>query len=275
MDKTYCGKSCELCAQREQLDCPGCRSQTQHCEIARCCLGKGHQTCETCEFRRNCRKLLRKEKVPAHRLMERARAAQKEEELARRAPIMAKWLWLLLWINVPSLIFSLLGEIESLVWLDAAGNFLCSLLCCWMLLQMKSVHVGYGDAALYTAIGVVAKLIAGFIPNSGLSLLLLTPAAAVSLRGAYIEYQTHGDVVGEVDAALGEQWRKLWKWQIIAVGSMLGGVVVMLLSPLLGALVVFAAALAAAAVIIMTMINLYKSAQVFRKIANQQKETEL
>lgn len=272
MEKTYCGKSCELCAQRQQLDCRGCLSQTQHCEIARCCLGKGHQTCQTCEFRRSCRKLERKEKVPTHRLMALERAAQKEAETARRAPIMAKWLWLLLWINVPSLIFSLLGEIESLAWLDAVGGAICALLCCWMLLQMKPVHVGYRDAALYTAIGVVAKLIAGFIPNSGLSLLLLAPAAVVSLRGAYIEYETHGDVVGEVDAALGERWRKLWKWQIIAVGGMLGGVVFMLLAPMLGALVVLAAALAAAAVTIMIMVNLYKSAQMFRNIANQQKE---
>ena len=84
--------------------------------------------------------------------------------------------------------------------------------------------------------------------------------------GSYTEYQTHGDEVGAVDAALGERWRKLWKWQIIAIGGMVGSVIVMLIVPLLGALVMIAGAIASVVVSIMTIVNLYKSAQLFRKM---------
>ena len=272
MDRNYCGKSCDLCDHREALGCGGCRSRTQHCEIARCCLGKGHDACESCEFKRNCYKLLRREKIPADRLMELDRAAQKEAELARNAPLMAKWLWLMLWMNVPALLIGLPGELGDMTVFSEVGGAVCGLIVCWMLLQLKPVCGNYRKAALCTTAAVVLNLAASFI-TGGWQLLVLLPAAVVSLVGSYTEYHTHGDVVGAVDAALGERWRNLWKWQVISIGCMLGGVVFMLIAPVLGALVVLAGSLAAAVVSIMTIVNLYKSAQAFRKLVNQQKET--
>lgn len=266
MDRNCCGKSCELCEHREALGCGGCRSQTQHCEIARCCLGKGHADCESCEFKHNCRTLSRREKIPVYRKMELDRTAQKEAELARSAPLMAKWLWLMLWMNVPSLMISLLGELGGMETFAKIGGAVCGLAVCWMLLQLEPVRTDYRKAALCAAVAVALDLAASFI-TGGWQMLVLLPAAVVSLIGSYTEYQTHGDVVGAVDAALGEQWRKLWKWQLISIGCMLGGAVCMLVVPVLGALVVLAGSLATAVVSIMTIVNLYRSAQVFRKIA--------
>ena len=273
MNEMYCGKNCEFCLEREQTGCGGCRSQRQLCTIAQCCTEKGHESCGTCGFRDNCRKLLAKDSMPSYvrrqldfQQLARDREAAREAEAARRAPVMAKWLWLMLWMNVPSLILSLLGEIEGMATLSEIGGAVCSLIVCWMLLQLKAVNVDYGKAAVLTAIGVVLNLAVSFITSSGWQLLVLLPAGVVSLIGSYTEYQTHGDVVGAVDAALGERWRKLWKWQLISIGCMLGGVVFMLIIPVLGALVVLAGSLAAAVVSIMTIVNLYRSAQVFRKI---------
>lgn len=266
MYEMYCGKDCQICPYREATGCRGCLSQREHCEIARCCRSKGHENCETCSFQNGCGKLQGKERVPVYRQQEKERLAAKEAEVARKAGIMGKWLWLMLWMNVPSLIISLLGEIESLATFAEIGGAVCSLIVCWMLLQLKAVNVDYGKAAAYTAGGIVLNLAATFINSSGLSLLLLLPAGALALMGSYTEYQTHGDEVGAVDAALGERWRKLWKWQIIAIGGMVGSVIVMLIVPVLGALVMIAGAIAAAVVSIMTIVNLYKSAQAFRKV---------
>lgn len=266
MYEMYCGKDCQICPYREATGCDGCRSQTQHCEIARCCLGKGHRTCDTCDFRHGCGKLRSKEHVPVYRQREKERLAAKEAEVARKAGVMGKWMWLMLWMNVPSLIISLLGEIESLATIAEIGGAVCSLVVCWMLLQLKAVNVDYSKAAIYTAIGIVLNLVATFINSDGLSLLVLLPAGVLALMGSYTEYQTHGDEVGAVDAALGERWRKLWKWQIIAIGGMVGSVIVMLIVPLLGALVMIAGAIASVVVSIMTIVNLYKSAQLFRKM---------
>ena len=267
MNEMYCGKDCQTCAYREATECRGCLSQREHCEIAQCCRGKGHEKCETCSFRSGCGKLMGKETVPVYRQRKQELQVAREAEAARRAPVMAKWLWLMLWMNVPSLILSLLGRIEGMATFSEIGGAVCSLIVCWMLLQLKVVNVDYGKAAVLTAIGVVLNLAATFITNSGWQLLVLLPAGVVSLMGAYTEYQTHSDVVGAVDAALGERWRKLWKWQIMSIGGMLGSVIVMLIVPVLGALVLLAAAIAGTVVSIMTIVNLYRSAQAFRKIA--------
>lgn len=188
-----------------------------------------------------------------------------DEAMTRRAAVMGKWMWLMLWMNVPAVIISLLGEIESLATFAEIGGAVCSLIVCWMLLQMKEVNVDYSKAALYTALGVVLNLAATFINNSGVNLLILLPAGVLALMGSYTEYHTHADMVSDLDAVLGDKWRKLWKWQIIAIGSMVGSVVVMLIVPLLGALVMIAGAIASVVVSIMTIVNLYKSAQLFRK----------
>ena len=274
MNETYCGKDCLVCAEREQTGCVGCQSQRQLCTIAQCCADKGHEKCETCAFRDGCRKLLGRDRMPSYiqrqrefQQLAREKAIAREAEAARNAPIMAKWLWLMLWMNVPALIINLLGEIERLSVVSEIGGAVCSLIVCWMLLQLKTVDERYRKAALLTAVSVVLNLAASFINSTGLTLLVLVPAAIASLMGAYTEYQTHGDVVGTVDVVLGEKWRKLWKWQIISIGSMLGGVVFMLIVPLLGALVVLVSAVAGAVVVIMTIVNLYRSAQAFRKIA--------
>ena len=42
-----CGRDCETCAYREQLNCGGCRTMGR-CPVAVCCREKGHETCGTC-----------------------------------------------------------------------------------------------------------------------------------------------------------------------------------------------------------------------------------
>ena len=51
MEQTYCSKHCENCAQKEALNCPGCkagpgRPVMGQCEIARCAQEKGYENCE-------------------------------------------------------------------------------------------------------------------------------------------------------------------------------------------------------------------------------------
>ena len=50
MAETYCGKSCEECTKKEQLDCSGCKTGPGRqfggdCELAKCVRDKGHETC--------------------------------------------------------------------------------------------------------------------------------------------------------------------------------------------------------------------------------------
>lgn len=47
MGDTYCGKLCEDCQFKDNLQCPGCKTGPgktwmTECELAKCCMDKGH-----------------------------------------------------------------------------------------------------------------------------------------------------------------------------------------------------------------------------------------
>ena len=50
-----CGKSCESCGWKDQLNCAGCQEDMGRpfsgpCGIAACCREKGHERCDTCPY---------------------------------------------------------------------------------------------------------------------------------------------------------------------------------------------------------------------------------
>ena len=113
------------------------------------------------------------------------------------------------------------------------------------------------------------SLIIAFISGGGeappWTLVLSLPGTAVQLVGEYNKCMAHSCIVGGVDSALGEKWEKIWKWQKIALGSLAGSIVLLLIIPVLGALVALAAAIILAVVGIMEIVALYQSAQAFKK----------
>ena len=269
MYEMYCGKDCQICPYREATGCDGCRSQTQHCEIARCCLGKGHRTCDTCDFRHGCGKLRSKEHVPVYRQREKERLAAKEAAAARRAPVMAKWLSVFFWLLVISNVIGLFGQIPGLALAGEIGATLCGLGCAWALLQLQGEDSRYRTAAICMVVPLVVSLVIAVISGGGeaptWTLVLSLPATIVQLVGEYNKCHAHSSVVGGVDEALGAKWEKIWKWQIISLGSLAGSIVLLLIAPVLGALVAMAAAIAVLVVAIMEMVALYQSAQAFKQ----------
>lgn len=277
MHETYCGKDCQTCSYREQGNCGGCRSQRKDCNIAQCCAGKGHETCQTCSFRDNCRKLMNKENMPAYiqrqkelQAKREADAAAREANAARRAPIMAKWLSLMFWLLIASNIIGLLEELPGLTLAGAIATTVCGLGIAWGLLQLQDEDARYRTAAICTVIPLLLTLAVHLISGGGevpnWTVVLSLPAAIISLVGEYNKCHAHSSVVGGVDAALGAKWEKIWKWQIISLGSLAGSIVLLLIAPVLGALVAMAAATAMLVVAIMELVALYQSAQVFRKM---------
>lgn len=283
MHETYCGKDCQACSYKEQEKCGGCRSQRKDCTIAQCCVEKGHENCETCGFRGECYKLRGKDDMPAYiqrqqqiaeanERREAARAAEaqrRQEELVRRAPIMAKWLSLIFWLLIVSNIVSLIGEIPGLALAGEIVATLCGLGCAWALLQLQGEDGRYRTAAICMVVPLAVSLVIAVISGGGeaptWTLVLSLPATIVQLVGEYNKCHAHSSVVGGVDEALGAKWEKIWKWQIISLGSLAGSIVLLLIAPVLGALVAMAAAIAVLVVAIMEMVALYQSAQAFKQ----------
>ena len=96
-----CGRMCDACTWKEQLDCPGCqdgpgRRFSGGCPIADCCREKGHTACVTCTFSTGC--ALRRRDMPQNRLWAVEAERERRARLDRNAPVLAKWLWLLFWL---------------------------------------------------------------------------------------------------------------------------------------------------------------------------------
>ena len=115
MAETYCGKSCAECAKKEQLDCSGCKTSPGRqfggdCELAKCVRDKGHETCETCGFKGNCGTLRSRESIPDYRIRKIETEAMRKAAIAKRAPVLGKWLWIIFWLVIPSSIGSIMAH---------------------------------------------------------------------------------------------------------------------------------------------------------------------
>ena len=285
MSETYCGKDCQACACREEISCGGCQTQRQHCTIAQCCRDRWQQSCQTCHFVGECYKLRGKDSMPdyirrqqqiaeAAQKREAARAAEaqrRREELVRRAPLMARWMSVMFWLTIASIAVGLVGKIPGLALISSVLTAVCGLGCAWALLCLQEEDGRYRTAAICLAIPTVISLVVALIGGGGeaptWTLALSLPAGVVELVGQYNKCMAHGALVGAVDAALGDRWEKIWKWQIISIGSLLGSVVLALIIPVLGLLATLAAAIAVLVVSVLEMAALYRSAEAFRNFS--------
>lgn len=284
MAETYCGKGCDSCEKREVLNCPGCRVGPGRqlgceCELAQCVRSKGHETCETCGFHDRCGTLAGRERIPDYRIKKIEAEKQRKAAIARRAPVLGKWLWILFWLIVPNIIAGLMSN-ETTAELAPAlyipGQILngaCSLAWGLILLKLGTEEDGYRTAGVCSLIAAAASLLTTAISGSqeaaGWTLIITIPAVVVGLVGEYHEFMAHSAVLTGVDNELAEKWEKLWKWYIIMMLSLLGSILVMLLAPVLGLLVVLAAAIGLIVVEILRLVYLYRTAKVFRKVEIQ------
>ena len=97
------------------------------------------------------------------------------------------------------------------------------------------------------------------------TLVLTFPAMVVSMVGEYHEYTGHSEVISYYDHQMAGNWSDLWKWYIGVHIALLGGIVFMMIVPILGALVTIVAAIALAVVAILKLIYLYRSAKIYRE----------
>lgn len=284
MAETYCGKTCAECSSREELNCPGCkldpgRPITGDCPLARCCREKGHETCSTCSACGHCNTHYNRHQMPQRRQKERQAALERERAIAKKAPFLGKWMWILFWLVVPSTVFSLLAEDSitgSAAGLNLWGNILlcaCNLIYGVILLKLSREDGGFAIAGICMMVGSLISGIIGacFLGDPpGWTLVLTLPASIVSLVGAYMEFHAYADTLSGLDEDLAEKWRKLWKWTIGAMGAMIGSLIIMLIVPILGLLLTLAGAVASIITSVMKLVYLYQTAQTFRGIPSLQ-----
>lgn len=274
MSETYCGKSCQECASREEMACPGCktgpgRPMGGDCELAGCAWRKGQETCGGCSFRPTCSLMRRREEMPAKRQHKLEYQQYRRERAAKNAPALGKWLWILFWLVIPGTAGDVMtGEYftEAVPGLMIAGVILqIAVMIVYSLILLKM-----GDqVSRYRTAGICGLVYCGIALSMSSvlsSMLLSVPKIAMSVVYEYQEYMAHNEALLGVDDHLANRWSTLWKWNLAVYGTMVVGMIltVFLLS-LFGAVLVLAAAIGVVVLNILKLVNLYRSAQLFRK----------
>ena len=287
MSETYCAKSCAECAEKEKLNCPGCktgpgRAIYGECELARCCRTKGHDTCLTCVMKPNCSSFKSRASMPETLARKRRIEENHQKMLLEKAPFLGKWLWLLFWLVIPANIASLMTNDTAAEWFPSLvlpGHILTAittLAYAGILWQLRGEDEYYRNAAkcaVATAILSVIATVMATNPNLSVLVVLISLAnSVVSIAGEYNEYHAHATVTGLLDPVLSEKWEKLWVWYIGSFAATIGSAILGLIAGFLSfgllsvllVLVMLAASIATVVVGILKLVYLYQSAQLFR-----------
>ena len=277
MSETYCGKTCADCVRREELNCPGCmagpgRPYDGDCILAKCTRKKGHETCQTCIYSNTCGTLRGRESMPDQRIRKMEADKQHKAMLVKRSEVVGKWLWILFWLAVPSVIAGVLGSdlfAESVPDLYLTGNilgFLCSLAYGLILLKLRGEYDGYRIAGICSIIACVLSACASLAGEATvLAKFLTVPGSILGLVAAYQEYISHSAVLVGVDDELSEKWGALWRWEIGCYGTLVGGTLLVAIAPVLGLIVMFAAATGLLVLGILKLTYVYRTAKIFRE----------
>ena len=280
MAETYCGKSCAECAKKEQLNCPGCKAGPGRqfggdCELAKCVRDKGHETCETCGFKGNCGTLRSRDNMPDYRIKKIEAEEMRKTAIAKRAPVLGKWLWIIFWLIIPSTIGNIMANentaklLPGLLIPGQIINAICALAYGAILLKLGSEEDRYRTAGICSLIAGVSSALAAII-NGGADgvtwiLIFTIPAAIVAIVGEYNEYMAHSTVLSGVDNELSEKWEVLWKWYIGLYLGIFGSILLMLIIPVLGAIAVLGTTIGTVVVSILKLVYLYRTAKIFRE----------
>ncbi|MHA5219992.1 DUF3795 domain-containing protein [Dysosmobacter sp. Phy] len=121
-----CGRDCMGCEDRQRYGCRGCLETGGNpvwggCRVTACCHSQGMQNCGECPSRQGC---------PKPEEMERLRQQWEQEEqkrqadwragLARRTPVLEKWLPVLFWLSLVSMALNLADRLPLSQWLSLA-----------------------------------------------------------------------------------------------------------------------------------------------------------
>ena len=287
MLKNFCGKNCADCTQKEIMNCPGCldgpgKQFYGDCVLAKCCREKGHETCETCSFSSTCTALKNCETMPEERkrnqeaeLAKKAAELAKKEAFAADAAVLGKWLTILFWLIIPSVIIGVMTTDTIASWypnLYFIGQILSAVISGvygFILLQLTKQNYQYKTAGMLCLITAAASGVVALISGTGeapeWTMVITLPAAVVSLVGEYNEFMAHSSVVSFADRELSLKWEKLWKWTIGCYGALFGSIIIMLIASVLGLIVLLGGLIGLAVVSIAKLVYVYNTAKAFRE----------
>lgn len=278
MAETYCGKNCAKCNYKD-INCPGCaagpgRQLGGDCDVAACCRDKGIETCDACESREDCTYLQRREQQLERKKRMIDKLHKQEEEIAKRAVFLGKWIGILFWLVVPGVIAGLLKnekmrDFSPVLYL--IGQII-NIVCCFaygvVLFKLSSADDRYRTAGICVFISsaesVFMLVLFGASETPIWTLAIAIPVLVVNLIGDYNEFNAHASLLMGIDDGLSDKWTTLWKWFVLFLSISAAGMLFALFAPPFGVILLLCSALGLLVVSIVRLVLLYRTADVFR-----------
>lgn len=263
MIKTYCGKTCEQCFKKQVNECIGCtcdsengkegKGKSNNCIVARCCDEKKHSSCWKCGERELC--------INYHSVR------------TEHAPMMARWISVLFWLIIPSVIGSVLTSasvVDTVPKMQIVGMIIsitAAVIYAVILMKISSANITYRNAGICRIIVQVLSVISLFWgAESVIYTVISIIVAVVGLIAEYNEMNAHSEVLVDVNDYLTEKWLTLWYWNIAAIAAIICGLVIMFIIPGLAALLVLGGGIIYVVASILKLTYLYLMAKVFKRI---------
>ncbi len=135
-------------------------------------------------------------------------------DIGIKTSLAAKWLQVILYIGIASIVNSLVTVIPSLP--DAVSTCISRAIMAAMIFctyRLSAVNEHYGKAAKYRAVMLGCTLATAYLFRST---VLTFVASIFSLMSVYQEYSGHAELIKETNPKLSGKWHSLFYWGFVA-----------------------------------------------------------
>lgn len=283
MTGTYCGKSCDTCLEKSQLNCPGCRMGPGRvylgdCTIAKCCVSRNHQSCADCTTASTCFNRRSSSTASSSRLKKQKDEVFRQQRLYGLSELLGNWLQVLFWLVIASNIAdfflndAMLLEVPAMKFPAAIINAAFSLSYALILLKLSSVSEHYRTAGISMLVCTGLNFLISVMDSSGGAIALGLISTIPAFIAVFQEFMGHADAAEELDPYMAEKWRTLWYWNFGCLCATVLGTLLTLIGLLIAALIVLVAAIGTIVVAIFKIIYLYRTAKAFREYVEVNQE---
>ena len=247
MANTYCGKNCETCSSKEELNCSGCKTgrgnyMTGTCEIAACCRAEACNKCTECSMVADCKLFASSGQSSETRLSRTSEESVVTDYDLKKAGFLAKWVNVIFISGIISMVSSFISTLTDFY---APHLSICTTIadCILQIVILVALFAlgKYEERFRHTAFLIIGVCILGivslFLGNGILSILIALIILILLL--AYISCEANGyaAILRDIDIHLSAKWEQyvklFFRAVIVLVITCVSAIVLVFFPPLL------------------------------------------
>lgn len=285
MHDSYCGKSCEACETKEQLNCSGCKKgpgqkNDGDCTIAACCRTEGCNSCENCTRVANCELFQIRDNIPNRRLQSKDSDDEYiDASTLRKYKNLAELINIIFITSVISFVITLISSFigENNILLQGIFSLcsgISSIIYIVAICKMGKYNSCFKEIFILWLISIALSII--FLLLSDITVILSTITALALLILMFIclkkEFEGYAELTAGLSKNLSRNWETLGKRFSLFISLLIIGLIVSLvlifLIPIFGIIsAIFFVIMAILCIVLMIakLIYMKKTADLFKR----------